>query len=80
MDELPDKLADQDHRGVILGLLEKRRYHIREELGREHPEILEKLQRRREKLEKRLEKQNPEGARRLHQWEQELHSKRQHDN
>lgn len=80
MDELPDKLADQDHRRVILGLLEKRRYHIREELGREHPEILEKLQRRREKLEKRLEKQNPEGARRLHQWEQELHSKRQHDN
>ncbi len=80
MDELPDKLADQDHRRVILGLLEKRRCHIREELGREHPEILEKLQRRREKLEKRLEKQNPEGARRLHQWEQELHSKRQHDN
>lgn len=80
MDELPDKLADQDHRRVILGLLEKRRYHIREELGREHPEILEKLQRRREKLEKRLERQNPEGARRLHQWEQELHSKRQHDN
>ena len=77
MDELPDKMADKDHRRIILGLLEKRRHHIREEIGREHPEILEKLQRRREKLEQRLEKQNPEGARRLHQWEQELRQKRE---
>lgn len=75
MDELPDKMADKDHRRIILGLLEKRRHHIREEIGREHPEVLEKLQRRREKLEQRLEKQNPEGARRLHQWERELRQK-----
>lgn len=57
-----DKMADKDHRRIILGLLEKRRHHIREEIGREHPEIHEKLQRRREKLEQRLEKQNPEGG------------------
>ena len=77
MDELPEKLADQDHRRIILGLLEKRRHHIREQIGREHPEVLEKLQRRREKLEQRLEKQNPEGARRLRQWERELRWKKE---
>ena len=77
MDELPEKLADQDHRRIILGLLEKRRHHIREQIGREHPEVLEKLQRHREKLEQRLEKQNPEGARRLRQWERELRWKKE---
>lgn len=77
MDELPEKLADQDHRRIILGLLEKRRHHIREQIGREHPEVLEKLQRRREKLEQQAGKTKSGGTRRLRQWERELRWKKE---
>lgn len=60
MDELPDKMADRDHRRIILELLEKRLPPYSRGDWQRAPEILEKLQHRREKLEQRLEKQNPE--------------------
>ena len=64
MDELPEKLADQGSLQDYSRLLEKRRHHIREQIGREHPEVLEGFRDARKSWEQRLEKQNPE-ARRL---------------
>ena len=72
MDELPENLTEQDNRAVILGLLEKRRRRIMEQLQRENPEILEKLRASRIRLEERLEKQNPEAVKRLHEWEEKM--------
>lgn len=72
MDELPENLTGQDNRTVILGLLEKRRHRIMEQLQQEHPEILERLKASRIKLEQRLERQNPEAVKRLHEWEERL--------
>lgn len=75
MDELPDHLTGRDNRDVILGLLEKRRHRIMEQLKREHPEVLERLKASRIKLEQRLEKQNPEAVKRLHEWEEKMKQK-----
>lgn len=72
MDELPENLKERDNRAVILGLLEKRRHRIVEQLQEEHPEVLEQLKASRIRLERRLQKQNPEAVKRLHEWEEEM--------
>lgn len=75
MDELPEQLTGRDNRDVILGLLEKRRHRIMEQLKQEHPEVMERLKASRIKLEQRLEKQNPKAVKRLHEWEEKMKQK-----
>lgn len=77
MDELPKDLPERENWTVILGLIEKRRHRIMEQLQQEHPEVLEQLKESRAKLEQRLEKQNPEAVRRLHEWEEKMKAEKE---